>query len=77
MKKWFVCTQKRSTISGHALKVFVHNVKLISIPADYELIDNKIISNDIKRFAETQNNALDSIFKIMETLNFFNIDLKQ
>lgn len=70
-------TQKRSTISGHALKVLVHNVKSIPIHADYVAIDNKIISNDIKRFAETQNNALDSIFKIMETLNFFNINLKQ
>ena len=36
--------------------------------------DNRIINNDIIGFAETQIKSSDSTCKILETLNFFNVD---
>ena len=66
-------TIKRNAISGDIVTVLVHNV--ISLPRHVGDIisDNKIVNNDMIGFTEKQIKPSDSTFKIMDTLNLFNI----
>ena len=54
--------------------VFVHNVRSLSKHINDIARDDRIINNDIIGFTETQIKPSDSTCKIMETLNFFNIN---
>ena len=67
-------TIKGNNISDDTIIVFVHNVQSFSKHIDDIVSDARIINNDIIGFTETEINQSDSTCKIMETLNFFNID---
>ena len=54
-------------MSDDTITVFVHNVRSLSKHTDD--VDNVIIG-----FRDTQINPSDSTCKMMETLNFFNIN---
>ena len=65
---------KRNNISDNTITVFVYNVWSFSKHADDIVSDDRIANNDNIGFTETQINSSDSTCKIMETLNFFNIN---
>ena len=67
-------TIKKNNISDNTITVFVHNVQSLSKHINDIVCNDRIIDNDIIEFSETQINPSDSTCKIMETLNFFNID---
>ena len=69
LKKWFFSTKKSDTIT-----VVVHNVRSHSKQVDDVVSDDKIINNGIIGFTETQIKPSDSTWKIIETLNFSNIN---
>ena len=64
----------KSTISDDSVTIVVHNVMSLSKHADNIVSDNKIISNYAIVFTETQINPSDSTSKIIETVDFFNIN---
>ena len=66
-------TIKRSNISDDAITVFVHKVRSLSKHTDDIVSDDRIINNDIIGIPEIQIRPWYSVYKIMETLNFFNI----
>ena len=56
------------------MQSFVQNVRTLLEYVHDIVSDDRIINNDIIGFTETQINPSCSTFKIMETLNFFNIN---
>ena len=66
-------TIKRNAISGDTVTVLVHNVRSLPRHADDVVSENRIINNNI-RFTETQIKPPDSTSKIIEILNFFNVN---
>ena len=64
----------KNNIPGDRITDFVHNVWSFSKDIDDKVSDDRIVNNDIIAFSETQINSSDSNCKIMETLNFFNIN---
>ena len=67
-------TIKRNNISDNTITVYFHNVRSLSKHINDIVCDNRIINNGIIGFTETKINPSDSTCKIMETLNFFNIN---
>ena len=67
-------TIKRNNTSDNSITVFVHNVRSLSKHINDIVCDDRIINNDIIGFTETQINPSGSTCKIMETLNFFNVN---
>ena len=67
-------TIKRNNISEGMILVFAHNVRSLSKHIDDIINDDKIINNYIIGFTETRINPSDFTCKIMETLNFFNLN---
>ena len=67
-------TIKRNNTSDNSITVFVHNVRSLSKHINDIVCDDRIINNDITGFTETQINPSGSTCKIMETLNFFNVN---
>ena len=67
-------TIKRNAFSSDTVTLLVHNVRSLSRHVDDVVSDNRIINNDVIGFTETQIKASDSTCKIIETLNFFNIN---
>ena len=61
-------------MSDDTITVFVHNVRSLSKHTDDVVSDDRIKNNDIIGFRDTQINPSDSTCKMMETLNFFNIN---
>ena len=64
----------RKTIFDDRITVFVHNVRPLSKHVDDIVSDNRGMDNDIIGFTATQINSSDSTCKIIDTLNFFNIN---
>ena len=64
---------KRNT-SENTITIFVHNAQSLSKHIDDIVSDDRIINCDIIGFTETQIKPSDSTCKIMETLNFFDIN---
>ena len=58
---------KKNTISDDTLTILFHNVRSLSKHLDDIVSDDRIINNNIKGFAETQINLLDSTCKTTET----------
>ena len=56
------------------LKEIVHNAESLSKNIDDIISDDRIIDNDILGFTETQIKLSDWTCKIIETLNFFDIN---
>ena len=69
---WFY-TIKRNNISDNTFTVFVHNTQSLSKHIDDIINDGRVISNEIIGLTETQINSSDSTYKVMKTMNFFNI----
>ena len=67
-------TIKRNAISGNTVTFLVHNVRSFWRNIDDIVSDNRIINNDIIRFTEAQIKSSDSTCKVIETLNFFDIN---
>ena len=67
-------TIKRNTISDDAVKVLVHNLSLLSKHIADIVRDDGIKNNGIIGFTETQIDPFDFACKIIEILNFFNIN---
>ena len=67
-------TITRSTISDDTITVLVHNVKSLSKHVHDIVSDQRLINNDIIGFTETQINPSNFTYKIIKTLNFFNIN---
>ena len=63
-------TIKRNAISGDAVTVLVHNLRLLLTHADNIVSDNRIINNYIIGFTETHR----AIRFYLQKLNFFNIN---
>ena len=73
--KWFIFEHKtKNNISDDAITVFVHNVRSLSKHINDTVSDDKIMNNDSILFLETEIDLSDSTCKIIETLNFFNIN---
>ena len=68
---------KRNTISDDMVAVFVLNVRSLWKDTDDIVSDDKLMNNDIIWFTETQINLSDSTCKIIERLNFFNINFNK
>lgn len=51
----------------------MHNTQSLSKHIDDIVSDGRVISNEIIGLAETQINSSDSTYKVMKTMNFFNI----
>ena len=70
----YFSTVNRNSISGDTVTLIVHTVR--SLPGHIEdiLRDNRIINNNIIEFTESQIKSSDSSYKIIETLNLFNIN---
>ena len=73
-KMIYFSTVNRNSISGDTVTLIVHTVR--SLPGHIEdiLRDNRIINNNIIEFTESQIKSSDSSYKIIETLNLFNIN---
>ena len=56
--------------------IFVHNVRSLSKHVNDIVSDSIIMNNDIIGLIETQISLSDSTSRIVETLNFFNINFK-
>ena len=69
-----ISTIKRNTISGDTVTALVYNVRSFPRHVDDIASDNRIINNEIIGFTETQIKPSDCTSKIIETLNFFNIN---
>ena len=67
-------TIKRNAISDDTFTILVDNVRSLPKHADDAISENRIINNDIIGFTETQTKPSDSTCKIIETLNFFNVN---
>ena len=70
----YFSTVKRYTISGSTVVVLVHNMGSLPRHVDDILSDNRVMNNDIVGFIETQIKSSDFTYKIIQTLNFFNIN---
>ena len=69
------CTIKVNSIrqSDNTNTAFARNV--LSPSKDIDIVsDDRMMNNDIIEITETQINPSDPSFKIIETLNFFNIN---
>ena len=51
----------------------MHNTQSLSKHIDDIINDGRVISNEIIGLTETQINSSDSPYKVMKTMNFFNI----
>ena len=60
--------------NNDTIRVFAHNVRLLSKHINDIVCDDRIINNDIIGITEIQIYPSDSSCKIMETLNFFKIN---
>ena len=67
---------KRFTTSDDRVTVPFHTLRSLSKHVDDIVSDARTIDNDITGFTETQINPYDSAYKIIETLNFFNINFE-
>ena len=67
-------TLKRSIISDDTITILIHNVRSLSKHVNDIVIDSRIMNNDVIGLIETQIDLSDSTCRIVETLNFFNIN---
>ena len=65
---------KRSIISDDTITILVLNVRSLSKHVNEIARDSRIMINGIIGLTETQISLSDSICRILETLNFFNIN---
>ena len=68
---------KRNTISDDMVTVFVLNVRSLWKDTDDIVSDDKLMNNYIIWFTETQIDLPDSTCKIIERLDFFNINFNK
>ena len=64
-------------MSENSIPVFVHNVRSLSNHIDDKVSDNRITSNNILLFTETQINPWRSTCRNIETLHLFNISFNK
>ena len=67
-------TLKRSIISDDTITILIHNVRSLSKHVNDIVIDSRIMNNDVIGLIETQIDLSDSTCRIVEKLNFFNIN---
>ena len=67
-------TIKRNAIQGDTVKVLVHTVRSLLRHVDDLISDNRIINNVIMGFTELKIKLSDSTSKVVETLNFCNVN---
>ena len=73
-QNYLFSTIKTNAVSGDTVTVLVNDMRSFLRQVDAIVSNNRIINNDIIGLMETQIKPSDSTYKIIETLNLFNIN---